>query len=67
MAHEITIGEIYIPPFLLVISLSYIATHFVTAMFAKFNVYEHLAYPAIADISLFILMSLIIGLLIPFV
>ncbi|GAL34328.1 hypothetical protein JCM19240_1236 [Vibrio maritimus] len=67
MPHEITIGEIYIPPFLLVISLSYIATHFVTATFAKFNVYRYLAYPAIADISLFILMSLIIGLLIPFV
>ncbi|GAL13513.1 hypothetical protein JCM19233_4518 [Vibrio astriarenae] len=67
MPHEITVGEIYIPPFLLVISLSYIATHLTASMLGKFDVYKHLAYPAIAEISLFILMSLVIGLLIPFV
>ncbi|MBY5991095.1 DUF1656 domain-containing protein [Ferrimonas balearica] len=67
MPYEITIGEIYIPPFLLVIALAYIATHLMTALIAKLDGYKYVAYPEVADMSLFVLVTLIIGLFIPFV
>ncbi|WP_153448342.1 DUF1656 domain-containing protein [Vibrio algicola] len=53
--HELTWGEIYFPPSLLVVALAYGFTNLVTKAVVKTGLYRCVAFPVIAEISLMII------------
>jgi hypothetical protein len=62
--HELIFGEIYIPPLLLVVALAYLLTSIVSAISVRFDFYKYIAVPAIAELSLLIIFTGLIGRLI---
>jgi len=61
MPHELIFGEIYLPPLLLVVALAYLLTSIVSAIATKFGLYRYLAIPAIAELSILVIFTGIIG------
>ncbi|QLE87658.1 DUF1656 domain-containing protein [Shewanella sp. Scap07] len=67
MPHEIAIGEIYVPPLMLVAVLAYVVTGLLSLCLAKLGVYSLLVAPAVAELSVFVVVCALIGMFIPFV
>lgn len=65
MPHELVWGEVYFPPFLLVIALAYALTMVTGSLATKFGLHKFVAFPAIAEICLVVLFTGVIGLFIP--
>ncbi|MBM7035309.1 DUF1656 domain-containing protein [Vibrio ulleungensis] len=61
MPHEMVWGEVYFPPLLLVVALAYLATVTVGILVTKFGLHKYVGFPAIAEISLIIILVGIIG------
>lgn len=61
MPHELVWGEIYFPPLLLVIGLAYVLTTLVTSFAVRFGLHKHVAFPAIAELSLIVIFTGVIG------
>ncbi|MFS1908400.1 DUF1656 domain-containing protein [Vibrio lentus] len=65
MPHELVWGEIYFPPLLLVIALAYIVTILTGSIATKFGLHKYVAFPALAEISLIVIFTGVIGQFIP--
>ncbi|GLS90788.1 DUF1656 domain-containing protein [Psychromonas marina] len=61
MPHELIFGEIYLPPLLFVVALAYILTSIVSAISVKFGLHRYIAVPAIAELSILIIFTGLIG------
>lgn len=61
MPHEMVWGEVYFPPLLLVVALAYLATVTIGLLVTKFGLHKYVGFPAIAEISLIIILVGIIG------
>jgi hypothetical protein len=61
MPHELVLGEIYVPPLLIVIMIAYLLTSLVSTISAKLGVGKYVAIPAIAELSLLIILASIIS------
>lgn len=61
MPHELVWGEVYFPPLLLVIALAYILTLLVGTIATKVGLHKHIAFPALAEISLIVIFTGFIG------
>ncbi|WP_122054303.1 DUF1656 domain-containing protein [Vibrio sp. Evd11] len=66
MPHELVWGEIYFPPLLLVIALAYMLTILTGSIATKFGLHKYVAFPALAEISLIVIFTGVIGQFIPF-
>lgn len=55
MPHEFTLGEVYLPPLLVVAFLAYLATNVITAVTARMGIYHLVAVPVIFELSVFVL------------
>ncbi|WP_075202542.1 DUF1656 domain-containing protein [Vibrio mexicanus] len=67
MPHEFTLGEVYLPPFLVVAFIAYMATNLISAVAAKTGTYRFIAAPAIFELSVFVLLCCALSLLLPIV
>ncbi|CAH1583429.1 conserved hypothetical protein [Vibrio jasicida] len=67
MPHEMTLGEVYLPPLLVIAFIAYLVANGVSMMTAKLGGYQWIASPAIFELSLFVLISALLGLVIPIV
>ncbi|USD44208.1 DUF1656 domain-containing protein [Vibrio sp. SCSIO 43135] len=67
MPHEFTLGEVYFPPLLVVAFVAYLATNLISAVAAKIGVYHSISAPALFELSVFVLVSALLGLILPFV
>ena len=65
MPHELVWGEIYFPPLLLVIALAYMLTILTGSIATKFGLHKYVAFPALAEISLIVVFTGVIGQFIP--
>lgn len=65
MPHELVWNEIYFPPLLLVIAISYLFTLLIAVGVTKFCLNKYIAYPAVAEISIIIIFVGIISRFIP--
>ena len=65
MPHELVWGEIYFPPLLLVIALAYMLTILTGSIATKFGLHKYVAFPALAEISLIVIFTGMIGQFIP--
>lgn len=65
MPHELVWGEIYFPPLLLVIALAYMLTILTGSIATKFGLHKYVAFPALAEISLIVIFTGVIGQFIP--
>ncbi|MGF1846788.1 DUF1656 domain-containing protein [Vibrio lentus] len=65
MPHELVWGEIYFPPLLLVIALAYMLTILTGSIATKFGLHNYVAFPALAEISLIVIFTGVIGQFIP--
>ncbi|MBR9789872.1 MAG: DUF1656 domain-containing protein [Vibrionaceae bacterium] len=61
MPHELVWGEVYFPPLLLVIALAYILTLLVGSIATKLGLHKYIAFPALAEISLIVIFTGLIG------
>ena len=61
MPHELVWGEIYFPPLLLVIALAYVLTILTGSIATKLGLHKYVAFPAIAELSLFVIFVGVIG------
>lgn len=61
MPHELIFGEIYLPPLLLVVALAYLLTTLVSTLSVKLGWHRHVALPAIAELSLLVIFTDLIG------
>ncbi|MGP8304893.1 DUF1656 domain-containing protein [Vibrio sp. YIC-376] len=61
MPHELVWGEIYFPPLLLVIGLAYVLTTLVASCATRLGLYKYVAFPALAELSLIVIFTGIIG------
>lgn len=57
MPHELVWGEIYFPPLLLVIALAYMLTILTGSLATKFGLHKHVAFPALAELSLIVIFT----------
>lgn len=55
MPHEISWGEIYIPPLLIVVAISYVICSLLFSVAIRLGAHKYIASPAIAELSLFII------------
>ena len=65
MPHELVWGEIYFPPLLLVIALAYMLTILTGSIATKFGLHKYVGFPALAEISLIVIFTGVIGQFIP--
>ena len=65
MPHELVWGEIYFPPLLLVVALAYMLTILTGSIATKFGLHKYVAFPALAEISLIVIFTGVIGQFIP--
>ncbi|MGR5117981.1 DUF1656 domain-containing protein [Vibrio astriarenae] len=65
MPHEIAWGEIYIPPLIIVVAISYIACSLIFYIAIKIGAHKYIASTAIAELSLFIICCGLISKYIP--
>ncbi|QYJ89744.1 MULTISPECIES: DUF1656 domain-containing protein [Shewanella] len=56
MPHEIAIGDVYFPPLLLVGILAYLLGSLLTTLGTKLGWHKYLALPAIAELSITIIL-----------
>ncbi len=61
MPHELVWGEIYFPPRLLVIGLAYVLTTMVTSLTTRCGLHKYVAFPALAELSLIVIFTGVIG------
>ncbi|AEX24957.1 MULTISPECIES: DUF1656 domain-containing protein [unclassified Vibrio] len=61
MPHELVWGEVYFPPLLLVIALAYILTLLVGSIATKLGLHKYIAFPALAEISLIVIFTGLVG------
>lgn len=61
MYHELILGEIYISPVIVVITLAYILTNFISFVSVSIGFHKYIAAPAIAELSTLIIMTALIG------
>ncbi|MGB6135236.1 MAG: DUF1656 domain-containing protein [Shewanella sp.] len=61
MPHELIFGEVYLPPLLFVVALAYIQTSVVSSIFVRLGWYRYIAIPAIAELSIMVIFTGIIG------
>lgn len=61
MPHELIIGEIYIPPLLLAVSFAYLLTSTISAFAIKLGLYKYIAAPAIAELSVLVILTTFLG------
>jgi hypothetical protein len=61
MPHELIFGEVYLPPLLFVVALAYILTSVVSSIFVRLGWYSYIAIPAIAELSIMVIFTGIIG------
>ncbi len=61
MPHELVWGEIYFPPLLLVIGLAYVLTTMVTSLATRCRLHKYVAFPALAELSLIVIFTGVIG------
>lgn len=66
MPHEFSLGEIYLPPLLVVSFIAYLVTNLFTIILAKAGAYRFIALPAIFELSIFVLLTAMFGFYIPF-
>ncbi|MDE1326857.1 DUF1656 domain-containing protein [Vibrio aestuarianus] len=59
--HELAWGEIYIPPLLLVVVIAYVLASTTSLIMAKLGWHKYVAHPALAEFSLVIIFTGIIG------
>ncbi len=55
MPHEIALGEVYIPPLLLVVVIAYALASFVFFIGGKLGLYRFIAFPMIAELCLMVI------------
>jgi intracellular septation protein A len=65
MPHEIAFGEVYLPPLIITVAIGYVLATTVSSMAAKKGMYNHVALPALVELSLVVIFTGIIGLFIP--
>lgn len=65
MPHELVWGEIYFPPLLLVIALAYMLTILTGSIATKSGLHKYVAFPALAELSLIVIFTGVIGQFIP--
>ncbi|EOU2550287.1 DUF1656 domain-containing protein [Vibrio parahaemolyticus] len=61
MPHELVWGEIYFAPLLLVIGLAYVLTTMVTSLATRCGLHKYVAFPALAELSLIVIFTGVIG------
>ncbi|WP_371931181.1 DUF1656 domain-containing protein [Shewanella sp. ULN5] len=61
MPHEITFGEIYGPPLLVVIPLAYLLMLIASKILTKMGCYKWIALPAVFELSLVAIFTVAIG------
>ncbi len=61
MPHELVWGEIYFPPLLLVVGLAYVLTTLVTSYATRWGLHKYVAFPALAELSLIVIFTGVIG------
>ncbi|WP_299688194.1 DUF1656 domain-containing protein [uncultured Vibrio sp.] len=61
MPHELVWGEIYFPPLLLVVALAYMLTILTGSITTRLGLHKYVAFPALAELSLIVIFSGIIG------
>jgi hypothetical protein len=66
MPYEYTLGEIYLPPLLVVAFIAYLLTNLITEVGAKLGIYRVIAAPALFELSLFVLITTGLGTAIKF-
>ncbi|MGR5175000.1 DUF1656 domain-containing protein [Vibrio parahaemolyticus] len=67
MPHEFTLGEVYFPPLLVATFVAYLISNVITALLARAGAYRFVAIPAIFELSIFALITMLIGLYIPYI
>jgi hypothetical protein len=67
MPHEYILGEVYIPPLLLVIVIAYTLTSILATIGTKLGFYKYIAAPAIAELSVLIIITAVISQFIPII
>ncbi|MGR5152537.1 DUF1656 domain-containing protein [Photobacterium swingsii] len=55
MPHEIALGEVYIPPLLLVVIIAYVLASFAFFIAGKLGLYRFIAFPVIAELCLMVI------------
>lgn len=65
MPHELVWGEIYFPPLLLVIAIAYMLTVLTGSIAARLGLHKYVAFPALAELSLIVIFTGVIGQFIP--
>lgn len=65
MPHELEWGEIYFPPLLLVIALAYMLTVLTGSIAVRLGLHKYVAFPALAELSLIVIFTGVIGQFIP--
>ncbi|EKO3428125.1 DUF1656 domain-containing protein [Vibrio fluvialis] len=61
MPHELVWGEVYFPPLLLVIASAYVLAILVGSIATKLGIHKYVAFPALAELSLIVIFTGIIG------
>jgi hypothetical protein len=61
MPHELVLGEVYLPPLLLVITIAYLITTLVSNIATKLGAYKYIAMPAIAELCVLIILTAMIS------
>ncbi|PMH43122.1 hypothetical protein BCU68_03800 [Vibrio sp. 10N.286.49.B3] len=57
MPHELVLGEVYLPPLLLVIVIAYLLTSVISIIATKTGIYKYIAQPAIVELSMVIIFT----------
>lgn len=65
MPHELVWGEIYFPPLLLVIALAYMLTVLTGSIAVRLGLHKYVAFPALAELSLIVIFTGVLGQFIP--
>ncbi|MEZ8116529.1 DUF1656 domain-containing protein [Vibrio splendidus] len=61
MPHELVWGEVYFPPLLLVVALAYVLTILTGSITTKLGLHKYVAFPALAELSLIVIFTGIVG------
>jgi hypothetical protein len=65
MPHEFVLGEVYLPPLLVVAAIAYILSSVVTVVGIKLGWYKHVVAPALVELCLFVIFGGLLGLFLP--
>ncbi|MEZ8648391.1 DUF1656 domain-containing protein [Vibrio splendidus] len=61
MPHELVWGEVYFPPLLLVVALAYVLTILTGSITTRLGLHKYVAFPALAELSLIVTFTGIVG------